>query len=233
MGSNKQHVKLCDIRTSRGAVHELAGHTDATWCVQWSPTDEFLVASGSADNTVRLWDVRRSGPTACRCSLDMHQDHAAPIGVLDGGGGGGGGGGGSGGGSGSGGGLHSPGGGGGGAAKRWTRVGTMARAHDGPINGLAFTPNGSQLLTSGTDGRLRRWLIDRVPPDARGELGGGGGVAGRRGGVDTWEEFNDRQAEVHRRADGAGGVLLSSTHFQVRSTQLRILCFMFHFIFYY
>lgn len=33
------------------------GHTDSVTSVAFSPTDPNLLASGSLDNTVRLWDV--------------------------------------------------------------------------------------------------------------------------------------------------------------------------------
>jgi DNA excision repair protein ERCC-8 len=55
--------------------NSLPGHTDHVWCVAWSPIDEYLLASGSVDNTVRLWDIRRSGASACLHSFDQHQTH--------------------------------------------------------------------------------------------------------------------------------------------------------------
>ena len=42
-----------------GAV-KLRGHTDEVACVAWQPGDE-LLATGSQDGTVRLWDLRRPG----------------------------------------------------------------------------------------------------------------------------------------------------------------------------
>ncbi|CAN0477255.1 unnamed protein product, partial [Discosporangium mesarthrocarpum] len=105
---------------------------------------------------VRLWDVRRSGASACLISLDRHRE-----GSERGGGGGGGGGG-----------VPShdvPGGGGveGGGAGRGgylrkhksaphvSPVSSFARAHAGPVNSLCFTPDGLHLLTSGVDDRWR------------------------------------------------------------------------------
>ena len=41
-------------------------------CGAWLPGHEFYFASGSADRTVRLWDIRSSGERACLSTLNMH-----------------------------------------------------------------------------------------------------------------------------------------------------------------
>jgi DNA excision repair protein ERCC-8 len=40
------------------------------WSISWSPDNEHQLFSGDASGEVRLWDVRRSG---CRALLDFHQ----------------------------------------------------------------------------------------------------------------------------------------------------------------
>ncbi len=39
----------------------LSGHTEAVTHLAWSPTGEMALASGSTDNTARLWDITTSG----------------------------------------------------------------------------------------------------------------------------------------------------------------------------
>ncbi|KAI9209467.1 WD40-repeat-containing domain protein [Polychytrium aggregatum] len=51
-------IRLCDMRTG-AASHTLRGHSGNIFAVQWSPRNEFLLASGSADKTIKLWDVRK------------------------------------------------------------------------------------------------------------------------------------------------------------------------------
>ena len=68
-------VKLVDLNTG-ASTHSLAGHKGAVLSVAWSPTEEHVLASGGADGTVRLWDVRRSA--ACLGVLDLED----PVGTV-------------------------------------------------------------------------------------------------------------------------------------------------------
>ncbi|KAI4189789.1 MAG: hypothetical protein L6R41_001214 [Letrouitia leprolyta] len=52
-------VRLVDLR-SGASTHSLAGHSRGVLSVAWSPHEEYILASGSADGTARLWDIRRS-----------------------------------------------------------------------------------------------------------------------------------------------------------------------------
>ena len=62
--SSDSNVKLVDIR-SGASSHQLTGHSRGVTAVQWSPTSPFIVASGSIDKSIRLWDIRKSGSQAC------------------------------------------------------------------------------------------------------------------------------------------------------------------------
>ena len=72
-------VRLVDLRTGASA-HSLAGHQGAVLSVAWSPREEYILASGGSDGTVRLWDIRRSAGSLG--VLDM--DDSVGIGGEDG-----------------------------------------------------------------------------------------------------------------------------------------------------
>ena len=54
--SRKNEVELCDIRTGKG-VQSLTGHSREIKSISFHPEGDML-ASGSGDNTVKLWDIR-------------------------------------------------------------------------------------------------------------------------------------------------------------------------------
>ena len=61
-------VRLVDLRSGASA-HSLAGHKGAVLSVAWNPKEENVLASGGADGSVRLWDIRRSA--GCLGVLDL------------------------------------------------------------------------------------------------------------------------------------------------------------------
>ncbi|KAL3920206.1 MAG: hypothetical protein SGILL_003376 [Bacillariaceae sp.] len=64
-------LKLVDIR-SGAASHELVGHHAGISCVNWSPLNGNILASGSRDGCIRMWDVRKSGSRSCITVLDRN-----------------------------------------------------------------------------------------------------------------------------------------------------------------
>ena len=72
-------VRLVDLRSGASA-HSLAGHQGAVLSVAWSPHDEYMLASGGSEGTVKLWDIRRSAGSLG--VLDM--DDSVGIGGEDG-----------------------------------------------------------------------------------------------------------------------------------------------------
>lgn len=59
-GTQHPAVRLVDLR-SGSSIQSLAGHGGAVLATAWSPRHEHVLATGSVDGTVRIWDIRRAG----------------------------------------------------------------------------------------------------------------------------------------------------------------------------
>ncbi|KAF3008162.1 hypothetical protein E8E14_004663 [Neopestalotiopsis sp. 37M] len=59
-GTQHPSVRLADLR-SGSSVQSLTGHANAILAAAWSPRHNHILATGSVDGTVRIWDIRRAG----------------------------------------------------------------------------------------------------------------------------------------------------------------------------
>ncbi|CZT44975.1 probable DNA excision repair protein ERCC-8 [Rhynchosporium secalis] len=114
-------VRLVDLR-SGSSTHSLAGHHGALLCLAWSPTIDYILASGSIDGTVRLWDIRKS--SGALGVLDM-EDSTGTVGT-DG-------------------------------LGKGARSRDSGKSHSAAVNGLAWTGDGSYIISAGHDDRIRVW----------------------------------------------------------------------------
>ena len=69
VGTAQAHVRLLDLRSGL-ATHSLPGHSGAIFSLAWSPKQEHVLASGSADGRVLFFDVRRANSTFASLDLD-------------------------------------------------------------------------------------------------------------------------------------------------------------------
>ncbi|KAK1829110.1 hypothetical protein QBC39DRAFT_288212 [Podospora conica] len=139
-GTQHPAVRLVDLRSSAAIQSLLApgqpgSSTGAVLSVAWSPIHDHVLASGSADGAVRIWDIRRSnaliGLLDQEDSLGIHHpgrmpapDTSTPTPTPQG-------------------------------IGRGIRA--SAKAHTGPVNGLTWTDTGTHLISAGHDRRVRVW----------------------------------------------------------------------------
>lgn len=60
VATSDSRVRIADLATC-GFTHTLVGHADSVVSIAWHPSDQHLVATGSRDGSVALWDIRRAG----------------------------------------------------------------------------------------------------------------------------------------------------------------------------
>jgi len=49
------------MRNLKAKLHSFQGHTDEIFQVQWSPSNETIVASSGSDRRLNIWDLSRIG----------------------------------------------------------------------------------------------------------------------------------------------------------------------------
>ncbi|KAJ5514471.1 hypothetical protein N7463_004023 [Penicillium fimorum] len=129
VGTSERSVRLVDLRSGL-STQGLPGHNGAVLSVAWAPHRPHLLASASVDNRVIIFDVRRGGHNSAIATLDMDD----PVGLV------------------------AP--GTGSAPVSYDSrpaFSRHARAHNGPVTGVRWTSNGSHIVTTGQDSRIRVW----------------------------------------------------------------------------
>jgi DNA excision repair protein ERCC-8 len=140
-GTQNPAVRLVDLRSGAAvqslvAPGQVGGSAGAVLSVAWSPRHEHVLASGTIDGAVRIWDVRRAS------GLVALLDQEDSLGILASG--------------------RAPNTGPstastGFAALQERGIRMSARAHAGPVNGLTWTDDGSYIVSAGHDRRIRVW----------------------------------------------------------------------------
>lgn len=120
-------MRLLDLRSGL-STHGLPGHNSSVLSVSWAPHNPYILASGSTDNRVILFDVRRAGHNSAIATLDM--DDA--VGVIAP--------------------ISAP-----ASHQSRQPFSRQARAHNGAVTGVRWTLNGDYLVTAGQDARIRVW----------------------------------------------------------------------------
>ena len=72
-GTDHNEVFLSDLYTG-SSVQRLKGHKSTIKAVKWSPINEYVLASASKDQSIRLWDIRN-----LKCFLEISNSHFGSI----------------------------------------------------------------------------------------------------------------------------------------------------------
>lgn len=131
-GTQHPAVRLVDLRSGAAiqslvAPGQVGAEAGAVLSVAWSPRHEHVLASGSVDGAVRIWDVRRAS------GLLGLLDQEDSMGIL------------------------SRGGNPEATALKDRGIRVSAKAHSGVVNGLTWTDDGNFIVSAGHDRRIRVW----------------------------------------------------------------------------
>lgn len=129
VATSEPSVRLVDLRSGLSA-HGLPGHSAPVLSVDWAPHRPHLLASGSVDNRVIIFDVRRGGHNSAIATLDMDD----PVGLVPPGS------------------EPKP-----TPYESRPAFSRHARAHNGAVTGVRWTSTGSHIVTAGQDSRIRVW----------------------------------------------------------------------------
>lgn len=77
--SSDATVALWDSRNTTRPLHSLFGQSAAIHCLEWSPFNAGVLASGGEDEKVCIWDLNRVGLGTSEELVFVHGGHTAPI----------------------------------------------------------------------------------------------------------------------------------------------------------
>ena len=136
VASDQFNIYLCDV-LSHSFTHSLIGHSDIVRCVAFNPFNEYLIASGSADHCIRIWDIRKAGCLLVCDSTNLHDTamHCEYLNVED--------------------------------ELRIHRKHSNIQSHGGTVAHLEWSNQHKfHLYSSGTDKVIRKWRVN-VPDDSQ------------------------------------------------------------------
>lgn len=89
IGNTNSNINLLDLRklSTNGLLHTMMGHGDAITCMEFSPHKDGIVASGSQDRRVIVWDLAKIGEEqvqedaedGCPEIFMMHAGHTGAV----------------------------------------------------------------------------------------------------------------------------------------------------------
>ena len=131
VGTNKPDVRLCDLNS--GSFCQVLRHGSPVYALDWSPQGAHILATGTMDGSVKVWDIRQSGYGPL-ISFDWQQDHTLAKRSFTGQG------------------LNSF-----HFQSNSRSFEVVTRAHVASILSIKYSTCGNYLLTIGKDKLIRRW----------------------------------------------------------------------------
>jgi len=87
VGLDDSTIELFDMRNPQQKLHTIMGHSESITSLEWDPHNDGIIASGSQDRRVILWDIKKIGEEQIQEDEDdgapelfmMHAGHTSAI----------------------------------------------------------------------------------------------------------------------------------------------------------